>query len=60
LGFYFVGFFFVYFKEIKIKPVLQLDFEIFRMIASFIKISSGHSLIIKLTSIKVLQDNIEK
>ena len=32
--------------------VFQLDFEIFRTIASFIKISSGHSLIIKLIFIK--------
>ena len=32
--------------------VFQLDFEIFRIIASFIKTSSGHSLIIKLISIK--------
>jgi hypothetical protein len=30
----------------------QLDFEIFRTIVSFIKISSGHSLIIKLIFIK--------
>ena len=28
--------------------VFQLDFEFFRTIVSFIKISSGHSLIIKL------------
>jgi len=28
--------------------VFQLDFEIFRTIASFTKISSGHSLIIKI------------
>jgi hypothetical protein len=32
--------------------VFQLDFEIFRTIASFIKISSGHYLIIKLIFIK--------
>jgi hypothetical protein len=32
--------------------VFQLDFEIFRTIASFVKISSGHSLIIKLIFIK--------
>jgi len=32
--------------------VFQLDFEIFRAIASFIKISTGHSLIIKLIFIK--------
>ena len=32
--------------------VFQLDFEIFRTIASFIKISSGHSLKIKLIFIK--------
>jgi hypothetical protein len=30
--------------------VFQLDFEIFRTIASFIKISPGHSLIIKISS----------
>jgi len=35
--------------------VSQLDFEIFRIIASFIKISSGHSLIIKLIFIKVFR-----
>jgi hypothetical protein len=35
--------------------VFQLDFEIFRTIASFIKISSGHSLIIKLI---ILQNNV--
>ena len=29
-------------------PVFQLDFEIFRTINSFIQISSGHSLIIKI------------
>ena len=32
--------------------VFQLAFEIFRTVASFIKISSGHSLIIKLIFIK--------
>ena len=32
--------------------VFQLDFEIFRTIVSFIKISSGHFLIIKLIFIK--------
>jgi len=32
--------------------VFQLDFKIFKTIASFIKISSGHSLIIKLIFIK--------
>ena len=35
-----------------ILSVFQLDFEIFRTIASFIKIPSGHSLIIKLIFIK--------
>jgi len=32
--------------------VFQLDFKIFRTRASFIKISSGHSLIIKLILIQ--------
>jgi hypothetical protein len=32
--------------------VFQLDFDIFRTIASFIKISSGHSVIIKIILIK--------
>jgi len=32
---------------IAFSSVLQLDFEIFTTIASFIKISSGHSFIIK-------------
>jgi hypothetical protein len=36
--------------------VFQLDFEIFRTIASFIKFSSGHSSVIKLIVYKVLQD----
>ena len=31
--------------------VFQLDIEIFRTMASFIKISSGHSLLIKLNYI---------
>jgi hypothetical protein len=35
-----------------LQSVFQLDFEIFRTIANFIKISSGHSLIIKLIVIK--------
>ena len=35
-----------------ILTAFQLDFEIIRTIASFIKISSGHSLIIKLIFIK--------
>jgi hypothetical protein len=35
-----------------LNPVFQLDFEIFRTIASFIKIISGHSLIIKQIFIK--------
>jgi len=35
-----------------IVTVFQLDFEIFRTIASFIKISSSHSLINKLIFIK--------
>ena len=35
--------------------VFQLDFEIFRAIASFMKISSGHSLIIKLIFIKIFR-----
>jgi hypothetical protein len=34
------------------KSVFQLDFKIFRTIVSFIKISSGQSLIIKLIFIK--------
>ena len=38
--------------HLNIHTVFQLDFEIFRTIASFIKISSGHSLIIKLIFIK--------
>jgi hypothetical protein len=37
--------------------VFQLDFEIFRIIAIFIQISSGHFLIIT-TFYKVLQDNL--
>ena len=32
--------------------VFQLDFEMFRTVASYIKISSGHSLIIKLIFMK--------
>ena len=36
----------------KINSVFQLDFEIFRTIASFIKISGVNSLIIKLIFIK--------
>jgi hypothetical protein len=36
----------------EIHSVFQLHFEIFRTIASFIKISSGHSLIIKLIFVK--------
>jgi len=35
--------------------VFQLDFEIFRTIASLIKISSRHSLIFKLFSIKFVR-----
>jgi hypothetical protein len=38
--------------ESDINAVFQLDFEIFRTIACFIKISSGHSLKIKLIVIK--------
>ena len=52
-------FFFIYLPPYKsrwgsknLRPVFQLDFEIFRTIASFIKISSGHSLMIKLIFIK--------
>ena len=37
--------------------VFQLDFEIYRTIDSFIKISPGHSLMIKQFFYKVLQDN---
>jgi hypothetical protein len=37
--------------------VFQLDFEIFRIIAIFIQISSGHFLLIT-TFYKVLQDNL--
>ena len=39
--------------------MFQLDFEIFRTIASFIKISSGHSLIIKLIFIKFFRTSWE-
>ena len=39
--------------------IFQLDFEIFRTIASFIKISSEHSLVIKLIFIKFFR-TIEK
>ena len=35
-------------KMLSIISVFQLDFEIFRIIAIFIQISSGHFLIIKL------------
>ena len=38
--------------------VFQLDFEIFRTVVSFIKISSGHSLVINTNFYKVLQDNL--
>jgi len=41
--------------EDTIGAVFHLHFEIFRTIASFIKISSGHSLIIKLIFIKFLR-----
>ena len=44
--------------EFCIWSVFQLDFEIFSTIARFIKISSGHSLIIKLIFIKKFQDNL--
>ena len=40
-------------------PVFQLDFEIFRTIASFIKTYSGHSLIIKLNFIKFFRTILE-
>ena len=40
------------------ESVFQLDFKIFRTIVSFIKISSGQSLIIKLYFYKVLQDSL--
>ena len=39
--------------------MFQLDFEISRTIASFIKISSGHSLIIKLIFIKFFRTSWE-
>ena len=39
-------------KDMYQYAVFQLDFEIFTTIASFINISSGHSLIIKLIFIK--------
>jgi hypothetical protein len=39
--------------------VFQVDFEIFRSIASFVKISSGRSLIIKLIFIKFFKTILE-
>jgi hypothetical protein len=40
------------------KTVFQLGFEIFSTITSFIKISSGHSLITKLIFLNFLPDNL--
>ena len=39
--------------------MFHLDFEIFRTIASFVKISSEHSLIIKLIFIKFFRTCLE-